>query len=206
MKNMIKNIIFDLGGVLVKLDKEACIDSFKKLGFFEFGRILNEYVQKGIFLDFEKGLISADDFRAFVRKNTDLIVSDNEINKAMADFLIEIPKVKLDTILRLKKNYKVFLLSNTNPIAINAVRCFFEIEGRKMEDYFDEMFLSYKMKLAKPDVTIFSKVLEYADILADESLFIDDSQANIDSASSLGYKTLLVNHESDLDKEINTLL
>jgi putative hydrolase of the HAD superfamily len=203
---MIKNIIFDLGGVLVKLDKNACIDSFKKLGFLEFGRILNEYVQEGVFLDFEKGLISDDDFRLFVRQNSDLNVSDNEINKAMADFLIEIPKAKLDTIIRLKRDYKVFLLSNTNPIAIDAVKRFFEIEGRKMGDYFDQLFLSYEMKLAKPDVNIFTKVLEQADILAEESLFIDDAQSNIISASSLGYKTLLVTHESYLDKEISSLL
>jgi len=201
---MIKNIIFDLGGVIVRLDKKTCIESFRKLGFEDFGKILNEFVQEGFFLDFEKGLITAEGFRSFIRKNIVRAVTDQEIDGAMADFLVEIPKNKLDTIYKLKKNYKVFLLSNTNPIAINAVKGFFEVEGRKMEDYFHKMFLSYEMKLTKPNIQIFVKVLEIADIKAEETLFIDDGPSNLESASKLGYKTLLVTQESDLETEIIT--
>ncbi len=203
---MIKNIIFDLGGVLVRLDKKACVDSFRNLGFENFDKILNEFVQEGFFLDFEKGLISSDEFRKIIRENIVGEVKDEEIDRAMADFLIEIPRNKLDTLFMLKKNYKVFLLSNTNPIAINAVKGFFEVEGRKMEDYFNKVFLSYEMKLAKPSVQIFEKVLELAGIIAQETLFIDDGLANLESASKLGYKTLLVTQESDLHYEISALL
>lgn len=203
---MIKNIIFDLGGVIVRLDKNACIESFRKLGFDDFGRILNEFVQKGPFLDFEMGLITDDEFRSFIRQNTNKEVMDTEIDQAMADFLVEIPVNKLETISRLKSNYNVFLLSNTNPIAIKAVKPFFETEGRTMEDYFDRMFLSYQMKMAKPDMKIFAKVLETASVKAQETLFIDDGPANLYSASLLGYKTLLATQESDLEAAIRSML
>jgi len=203
---MIKNIIFDLGGVLVRLDKNACVESFRKLGFENFDKILNEFVQEGFFLDFEKGILTATEFRNYIRMNIDGNVEDKDIDYAMADFLVEIPKNKLDTIYSLKNNYKVFLLSNTNPIAINAVKGFFEVDGRKMEDYFHKIFLSYEMKLAKPNIHIFEKVLEIAGINPQETLFVDDGLANLESASKLGYKTLLVTHESDLQKEINSLL
>jgi putative hydrolase of the HAD superfamily len=203
---MIKNIIFDLGGVIVRLDKNACIESFRKLGFDDFGKILNEFVQKGPFLDFEMGLITDNEFRAFIRQNIKNDVADSEIDKAMSDFLVEIPVSKLETILKLKSSYNVFLLSNTNPIAINAVKPFFEAGGRRMEDYFHKMFLSYQMKMAKPDVEIFAKVLEIASINAEETLFIDDGPANLHSASLLGYKTLLATQESDLETEIISVL
>ncbi|MFA6334263.1 MAG: HAD family phosphatase [Bacteroidales bacterium] len=199
---MIKNIIFDLGGVIVRLDKRTCIESFRKLGFQDFGKILNEFVQDGFFLDFEKGLISSEEFRSIIRKNLDREVTDREIDDAMADFLVEIPKDKLDTIYRLKNDYNVFLLSNTNPIAINVVKSYFKAEGREMKDYFHKMFLSYEMKLAKPDIQIFIKVLEMTGIKAEETLFIDDGPANLESASKLGYKTLLVTQDSDLETEI----
>jgi len=204
--DMIKNIIFDLGGVIVKLDKNACIESFRKLGFEDFGNILNEFVQKGPFLDFELGLLTEDGFRSFIRQNIKNDVTDSEIDKAMSDFLVEIPAKKLETIMKLKSNYNVFLLSNTNPIAIKAVKPFFESSGMTMNDYFHRMFLSYQMKMAKPDVEIFAKVLEDASLKADETLFIDDGPANLYSASLLGYKTLLATQESDLETEIRSVL
>ena len=203
---MIKNIIFDLGGVIVRLDKNACIESFRKLGFEDFGSILNEFVQKGPFLDFEMGLITDDEFRSFIRQNITKDVSDSDIDNAMSDFLVEIPANKLETILKLKSSYNVFLLSNTNPIAIKAVKPFFEAEGMTMDDYFHSMFLSYQMKMAKPDVKIFAKVLDVASIKAEETLFIDDGPANLYSASLLGYKTLLATQESDLETEIRNVL
>ena len=88
---MIKNIIFDLGGVIVGLDKQNCIDSFSAIGFDDFGRIINEYVQDGFFLDFEKGKIGSEEFRENIRKDIHGIVSDEQIDSAMAAFLPGIP-------------------------------------------------------------------------------------------------------------------
>ena len=203
---MIKNLIFDLGGVIVELDKQSCVDSFREIGFNDFGRIINEYVQDGFFLDFEKGKINSNEFRESIRKEIKGNVSDEQIDMAMAAFLPGIPKERLDAIYSYKNNYRVFLLSNTNPIAISVVRSMFESSGRKMEDYFEKMFLSYEMKLAKPDEEIFRKVLSDVSITPEETLFIDDSKTNLDSAEKLGIKTALITQQHNLVEDLRSHL
>jgi len=203
---MIKNIIFDLGGVIVRLDRNACVQSFRKIGFEDFGTILNDFVQHGFFLDFEKGIIDSVQFREIIRKYIGGYVSDEKIDKAMADFLAEIPLYKLKLIYRLKQSYNVYLLSNTNPIAMNQVRVLFSNCGYEMNDCFHKMFLSYEMKMAKPDAEIFEKLISETGINPVESLFVDDGSLNIKTAMLLGFKTLLASQECDLEKEVLDLL
>ncbi|MDD3034024.1 MAG: HAD family phosphatase [Bacteroidales bacterium] len=203
---MIKNIIFDLGGVIVRLDRNACVNSFRKIGFQDFGTILNDFVQHGFFLDFEKGIIDAVQFRDVIRKYIGGYVTDEEIDNAMADFLAEIPGYKLKLICRLKQSYNVYLLSNTNPIAMNQVRVLFRNLGYEMDDCFHKMFLSYEMKMAKPDAEIFEKLISETGIIPGESLFVDDGSLNIQTARSLGFQTLLASQECDLEKEVLDLL
>ncbi|MDD2491088.1 MAG: hypothetical protein PHV12_02710, partial [Bacteroidales bacterium] len=130
---MIKNIIFDLGGVLVKLDKIRCIEAFKNIGHPDFGRIINEYFQDGFFMDYEKGLIDTDEFRYMVRKDMTLPATDKEIDDAMAAFLPRIPTEKLNALKLFSSRYRLFLLSNTNPTAIETVKPMFLKGGQNME-------------------------------------------------------------------------
>ncbi len=207
---MIKNIVFDLGGVLVGLNRGACEEAFRRIGFNDFGKILNEYVQGGFFLEYEKGAISTEEFMDIVRSYIDPqireSVTDLQILGAMGAFLEDIPGYKLDYLIELKKRYRLFMLSNTNPIAIEIVRPLFLTKGIPLESYFDKLFLSYQMKLAKPDDVIFEKVIESAVICASETLFVDDSPLNIETAKRLGYKTLLFNPSDNLIDEVNKLL
>jgi len=203
---MIKNIIFDLGGVLVRLDKQRCIDAFTKIGHEDFGRIINEYFQEGFFMDYEKGTIDTEEFRAYVREGIKGNASNEEIDEAMAAFLPEIPIEKLNAILEYKKRYRVFLLSNTNPVAIETVKPMFALGGCPMEDYFEKMYLSYEMKLAKPDIRIFETVLENSSLIPEETLFVDDSPVNLEAAQKLGIKTALMLQENDLKNDLKPFL
>ena len=203
---MIKNIIFDLGGVIVRLDRNACVNSFREIGFEDFGTILNDFVQHGFFLDFEKGRIDSAQFRDIIRKYIGSYVADEKIDKAMADFLAEIPVYKLEFICRLKQSYNVYMLSNTNPIAINQVRILFKDCGYEINDCFHQIFLSYEMNMAKPDAEIFEKLVSETGINPAESLFVDDGSLNIQTAASLGFQTLLASQECDLEKEVLNLL
>ncbi|HBZ35855.1 MAG TPA: HAD family phosphatase [Rikenellaceae bacterium] len=203
---MIENIVFDLGGVIITLDRQACVDSFKKLGFKDFDDILNDFVQDGFFLEFEKGAIDAARFREIICDHIGHIVKDYEIDNAMGDFLSDIPVKRFETLLRLKKSYNVFLLSNTNPIAMSKVRDIFSAYGIDMNDCFDKMYLSYQMKMVKPNNEIFLKMMEDSRIKAEESLFIDDGEMNINTANSLGFKTLHLKKGIDLDSEIEKFL
>ena len=203
---MIKNIIFDLGGVLVRLDKVKCIKAFEKIGHPDFGRIINEYFQEGFFMDYEKGIISTEEFREKVRESITRKVSDKEIDNAMAAFLPELPLEKLNALKYYAQRYRVFLLSNTNPLAIEIVEPMFHKGGGEMSSYFEKMYLSYIMKCAKPDPQIFQMLLDDSELVPNETLFVDDSQANLNAASNFGIKTALMLQEDDLLNDLKPFL
>lgn len=172
---MIKNIVFDLGGVIVPLNREACNTAFSNIGFKDFDKILNNYVQEGFFLQYEKGEISSEEFRRIIRGKMlpqyNNSVTDKDIDSALGAFLDEIPKERIELLISLKNNYNLFMLSNTNPIAISFVTNLFRKAGKEMDECFNQIFLSYKMKMAKPNKEIFTSMIEQANLIPSETLF-----------------------------------
>lgn len=211
---MIKNLVFDLGGVIVPLNRIACLRAFDEIvGYKDFGEILSSYRQMGFFDKFECGNISAKEFRSIIRLNAlpmkngkPHIVTDREIDYSLNRFLLDIPQDKIETLLFYRGDYRMFLLSNTNPIGFAKCKELFLDKGYKMEYFFEELFLSYKMKVAKPSPEIFIKMLAKADIKAEETLFIDDAPANIEAANALNFKTLLYNPKDDLYVKVSESL
>jgi len=204
---MIKNIVFDLGGVFVGLNRARCLESFRKIGFFDFENTLSEYHQGGYFLDYEKGFISSEEFRSIIRRGVNRPLADDEIDSALVSFLEEIPEYKIDMLVSLRdKGYDIYLLSNSNEICIRKVREFFAGYGIDFDTFFVKKFLSYEMKMAKPDAEIFLKVLENAGIRAEETLFVDDYLPNIESASKIGFKTLLYHVKDNLAEKVGDAL
>ena len=112
----IKNLIFDFGGVLINLDRQRCIENFRKLGLEKVDELLGMYSQQGIFMQHEKGLISSAQFRDSIRGQITQEVTDEQIDAAWNSFLVDIPRFKLDMLLKLREKYVVYLLSNTNEI------------------------------------------------------------------------------------------
>ena len=190
MDKKIKNIVFDLGGVLVDLDFKAAINGLQKAGFANVKEQLQSFDREGIFQKFELGEMTAEEFRTAIRENSTVTLTDEEIDALWNAMLLEIPREKLELILDLRGKYMVYLLSNTNSIHWDYVcKNAFNYRGFRVNDYFEETFLSYEMHLAKPDKAIFEKVLEEANLLPEETLFIDDSEANCKAASELGIHT-----------------
>ena len=158
----IKNLIIDFGGVLIDLDRQRCLENFRKLGLPDVEVMLDLYHQQDFF----------------------------QIDDAWNSFLVGIPAFKLDLLLELRKKYVVYRLSNTNEIhwqwsCLHA----FRYKAFRAEDFFEHIYLSYEMKMAKPDADIFRKVLDETGILPNETLFIDDSEANCRTAEALGIST-----------------
>ncbi len=186
----IKNLIIDFGGVLIDLDRQRCIENFRKLGFTEAEADLDLYHQQAFFQKFERGLITGDEFRQIIRKKIGHPVTDAEIDEAWNSFLVSIPSFKLDLLLKLRQNYVVYLLSNTNEIHWQwACENTFSYKTFRVEDYFEHIYLSFEMKTAKPDAEIFQKVLDDTGIIPQETLFIDDSSENCRAAEALGIST-----------------
>ncbi len=186
----IKNLLIDFGGVLIDLDRRRCLEHFRQLGMPDVENLLHDCHQTGFFQLHERGELSDADFRERIRQAIGRPVGDEAIDEAWNSFLDGIPAYKLDFLLELRKRYKVCLLSNTNAIHWDyACAHDFARDGHRVEDYFDRIYLSYKMKMAKPDAEIFRAVLADAGLAPEETLFIDDSDANCRTARSLGIDT-----------------
>jgi putative hydrolase of the HAD superfamily len=188
----IKNLIFDFGNVLTDLDKNRCVSNFKALGLQHVDSLISDSSKQGFFKDQEKGLITSDQFRDYVRQLIGKPVSNEQIDAAWNSFLVEIPSYRLAMLLELRKKYKVYLLSNTNAIHWKwACKNLFAYKGFTINSYFEKLYLSYEMKMLKPDIEIFQAVLDDADIDPHETFFVDDSAENCRAAQSLGLSTYM---------------
>ena len=195
---MIKNLLFDLGGVIMDIRRLNCVASFERLGMKDADNFLGEYSQKGPFLQLEEGAISEEQFRDAVRQFIAGEVTDEQIDSAFCDFLVGIPKYRLEQLRQLKKSYNIYMLSNTNSIMWRSrIAEDFRQEGLEREDYFDGIVTSFEARSIKPDTKIFHTVVEKLGINPDETLFLDDSQKNLDAAAQLGFHTLLVTPGSE---------
>lgn len=195
---MIKNLLFDLGGVIMDICRLNCVASFERLGMKDADSFLGEYSQKGPFLQLEEGLITEAEFRTAVRTFIDGDVTDAQIDKAFCDFLVGIPVHRLAQLRELKKRYDIYMLSNTNPIMWHSrIAEEFRHEGMEREDYFEGIVTSFEARSIKPDAKIFHTVVEKLGVKPEETLFLDDSQKNLDAAAQLGFHTLLVTPGSE---------
>ena len=200
----ITTLIFDLGGVLINLDINQCILNFKRLGLENFEQYLNNFAQSGFFMQFEKGQIDAKEFRDEIRSRSRNPLTDAEIDAAWCSFLLDIPVEKLEMLVELRKKFRIILLSNTNSIHFpNTERIILSTTGKKLSGYFDQCYLSYEMKMAKPDQAVFENILTLENVKADTCLLLDDGLKNITEADKMGLQTYLVKEHEDLSFLLN---
>ena len=186
-----KNIIFDLGNVLVKLNPEGCIGAFKAIGMGELVDTNPQSEGMKLMSNLGVGMITTEEFCEAARKLTGTDVTNEGIIDAANKMLVEIPDEKKERLLQLKKaGYRLFLLSNTIDIHWGyCVEHLFPYQNYGVEDYFEHSFLSQKMHLAKPNARIYEEVIRQANIHPDETLFIDDLKENCEAAEKLGIHT-----------------
>lgn len=187
---MIKNLLFDLGGVIMDIRRQNAVDALKRIGMSDADSFLGEYVQQGPFLALEAGDITPEEFRNQIRSHIGTPVSDEQIDDAFTQFLIGIPIHRLDALERLHANYRIYMLSNTNSIMWNRfIVNEFEKCGHNIDYYFDGIVTSYEAKCVKPGRKIFETVVERFGIKPEETLFFDDSCKNIEAAREMGFNT-----------------
>lgn len=197
MSNTIRNIAFDLGGVVVALSYEQAVKRFEELGLKDARQRLDAFEQRGIFGDLESGRITAEDFR---RKLSVLIgreLTMEECGTAWQGYVDHVPERNLKALLSLRaRGYKVCLLSNTNPFIMQWASNDFDGEGHPISDFFDALYLSYECQVMKPRREIFEMMLRGQESLPEETLFVDDGPRNVKTASAMGMHTLCpVNNE-----------
>lgn len=215
---MVKNIIFDFGGVIVRLEPEEAVRRFESLGITDARRQLDIFGQTGIFGDVEKGLLSADEFcrRLAIEakeKGGRFAGVDNpvftfeEAQWAWMGYMKAVPRKNLDNLLRLKQHYRLYLLSNLNPfIQAWAESPAFSGDGHGIGYYLDECYYSFQLCDYKPAPSIFQKMLDAACLKADECLFLDDSERNVRGCEAVGMHGLLVEKDEDWTEKLNNAL
>ena len=204
----IKNIAFDLGGVVIALSYEQAVRRFEEIGLKDARQHLDAFHQRGIFGDLERGIITTEEFRIELGKLIGREVTYDECLYAWHGYVEYVPQKNLQMLLKLRQlGYKVCLLSNTNPFMMQwAMSNEFDGNGHSMDYYFDNLYLSYKYKYMKPSPEIFKIMLEAQQASAEETLFIDDGQKNVEAAKELGMKTLFPENNEDWTEPLAKLL
>ena len=188
---MIKNLLLDMGGVILNVNYQKVIDTFKSYGIENFDKVYCQAKQVEIIDLFEEGRCSAEEFRDGVRKLLDKDLTDEQIDKAWFSMILEIPKDVIQLLGLLKLKYRLFLFSNTNVLHIEYLKKEFERQlGFDLFGcVFDKAFFSNEIHHRKPHPESFSFVLNQAGIKPEETLFIDDSKQHLEGAEKVGLNT-----------------
>ena len=198
---MIRNIIFDFGNVLGKVDFEG----FQKNILTEVGdkKLLKALLSSNVKEDYELGLISSKVFLDIVMKLLGYRITKEKFVFYFNGMLSELPDMKGFLIKLSKSNkYKLFLLSNTNPIHFNFAK-------RNLPYIYEQIkniVLSYKVKEAKPDSAIYLKTLRKYHLKPEESLLIDDLEENCLTAKRLGMHIIQYKGFKSFNKKFKNII
>lgn len=188
---MLRNIIFDLGGLFIDVYMDRTQDQLEDLTGCKLADVLAKLKANNVFDAYEKGELSSAEFLAELQQALPVNLSIEQLTKAWNAVLGDFHLERLEGIQPLRKKYSIYLLSNTNELHVAGFEAILEKKYgfRSLEPYFDQVYFSQRMGLRKPDAAIFQKVLEENKLLASETLFIDDSPANLIGAKQIGLHT-----------------
>jgi glucose-1-phosphatase len=190
----LKNIIFDLGGVLLDIDYYRPVREFAALGIDGFEDMYSQAAANHLFEQLETGKISNEDFISTIAAMAPAPVTHQQVTRAWNSILLRFRQQSMLFLEALQQQYNIYLLSNTNNIHLEQIQKILQQDtGRQhLDDYFTKAWYSSKAGLRKPEKEMYEFVLSDGDLRAGETLFIDDSAQNIDAAAALGIKTHLL--------------
>jgi glucose-1-phosphatase len=187
----IKNIIFDLGGVLLNLDYQLTTEAFIQLGIPHFRQLYSQFKANDIFNELETGKISNQDFYKNIKAACKVDISNTQIDAAWNAMLLNFRVESLQYLTSIKNKYNLFLLSNTNAIHLQKVNEILlqQTNQINLNNYFHHSYYSHLIGMRKPSTEIYNHVLTHQNLVAAETLFIDDLEQNIIAARLTGIKS-----------------
>jgi putative hydrolase of the HAD superfamily len=190
----IKNIIFDLGGVIINLDNQRTEDAFIAMGVKNFREHFGHGHAASFFKEYEVGKIDDQQFVASLKALAGLSVSDSEIIKGWNALLLDFPPERIELLKALRQKYRLFLFSNTNGLHLTALQqTYRDTFGQaELDDNFERAYYSHILGLRKPDKASYEFILRENGLKGEETLFVDDALINIEGAEKAGLKGLLV--------------
>lgn len=188
---MIKNIIFDFGGVLYDIRYQNVPEAFDRCGLPHFEEIYSKKHQNEVMDLFEEGLISIAEFRNYIHSLCPTL-TDQQIDDSWNAILIGFPE-KHEVFLRnISQRYNLFLFSNTNQLNYERFRADMLAQfGYDIFDrYFKKYYFSQLMHIRKPKPEGFQRIIDENNLVPAETLFIDDSPQHLVGAAACGLQTI----------------
>jgi glucose-1-phosphatase len=187
-------LIFDLGNVIIDIDYHHSMNLIKSLVPNHLHEKVNHFYLTDFHKEYEKGKINSEEFRENVRIYFEQNWEDQKVDELWNSLLGNIPSARLDLVRKLKNNYQVGILSNTNQIHIEAVNRMLHADFSlsSFHELFDHVFYSHEMGLSKPSEEIYSTMLKHLNTTSDRVIFFDDLEANVHGAKSIGINAVHV--------------
>ncbi|MES1160017.1 MAG: HAD family phosphatase [Bacteroidota bacterium] len=188
----IKNIIFDLGGVIINLDNQLTEDAFVALGAKPFREYFGHGHAASFFREYEIGGISDQQFIDAIKELTGLSLSDEEVIKAWNALLLDFPVERIQLLKELGRRYRIFLFSNTNALHLDHLRKIYRntFPQGELDDHFERTYYSHLLGRRKPDIASYQHILQENQLAGAETLFVDDALINVEGAEAAGLKGL----------------
>jgi FMN phosphatase YigB (HAD superfamily) len=198
MATPIKNIIFDLGGVLINLNYQLTRKAFEDLGVEDFDVFYTQHAANPLFENLEVGAIEPEAFYEALREATGLTLTNSQIETAWNAMLLDFPEERLLWLSQIKNKYNIYLFSNTNAIHYNAfINIYRKVAPQldldlRFEHFFKTAYYSHTLGQRKPEVAAFEAVIQDANLDPAQTLFIDDTLLNIEGAQKAGLQTVFL--------------
>lgn len=204
---LIRNIIFDLGGVILNIDVHKTAHAFTALGVQNFSQYFTMVHADPLFKRLETGKETDTGFYDAIRKATAITCADRDIDAAWNAMLLDFPPHRIDVLKKLSSHYRLFLFSNTNAIHHAAFSKAFRGQfGFEFDSLFEKAWYSHLVGHRKPDPSAFEAVLQLGNIPAGESLFIDDTLPNIEGALKAGLQAAHLAPGKDIEVLLKEVL
>jgi putative hydrolase of the HAD superfamily len=195
----IKNILFDLGGVILDIDVQATLQRFYELGFPAQLMQYPHSMETDLFFKYEIGKLSAAEFRDEIRKVAGVDMTDEDFHEAWTAMLLRIPRERCDLLQALSKRYDLYMLSNTSDLHAPVFEQMFrDTAGMDMHDLFTKIYYSHEIGFRKPDRDAWEYVVRDAGIHPGETLFLDDNIHNIKASQELGFQAIHIHERLSL--------
>ena len=195
----IRNILFDLGGVILDIDVNATKQQFYELGLPAMFLQYPENMIFDLFFKYETGKLDTAGFRDEVRRLSGLDLADDEINHAWNAMLVRIPAERSALLEKLKERYSLYMLSNTCALHVPVFeKMYLEAAGVSIHEVFNKIYYSFEIGYHKPDHEAWEFVIKDAGINPEETLFLDDNIHNIKASQELGFQAIHIHERTSL--------
>lgn len=194
----IKNIIFDLGGVIMDIDVKRTLKAFSGLGIKNIENYFGHGFAASFFSDHEAGRISDEEFIKEIKKlltqeagDEVVEISDEAVIDAWNALLLQFPPERISLLKEIRSRYRLFLFSNTNAIHYNKFREIYRNSfPGELEDLFEKAYFSHSLGHRKPDTSGFELIIRENGLDPKQTLFVDDAFINVEGALKTGLKGL----------------